>query len=92
MINSNKDNNQFIDLNIHTIITKDYCIHMQKLCNSSKIKGNYISILNNYGEGKYYAHVFNPNFSNFPLDINIITVDTCDTYLHDLYLGILLGF
>ena len=83
--NNNNENNMFIDLNKHQSITKYSCIHLQKFpWNSTKPKRKFIYILKNYGEGEYYAHIFNPNYSNFPACIHTITIDTYNTHLSDL--------
>ena len=80
------------NLNRHSIITMDSCIHIQKsLINVPSLKEKFISILSSYGdaESEYYAHIF--NCKGFPVNIGSVSVYSCYTYVDGLCSSIYLG-
>jgi hypothetical protein len=96
----NYDIKELIDINKHTTISKDSCIYAIITKDSSeqesslynyKIMGNFVSVSSNHEEGEYYAHIYNTTYSNFPIGVTSIIIDTYDTYIHDLCLGVVLG-
>ena len=58
---NNNNHKEFTDLNIHTLIIKDSCIHIKSSYELSKIKEKFLFVLRNHAEDECYALVFNPN-------------------------------